>query len=245
MKMNINRRHWAVTLLELLVVVLIIGILATIATGVFQGQTQRAKIAATMDLIRSIEVAITRYEVDTGELPPSGSGDLPLIPLLPGSSGTRTDGSGYLTLALVHSLSGNSANPASSLWDGPYLNFQAGQLQGQVLADGSINNSPGRFDVLDSWGSPIRYIRSADYALGSGAFKGGTELFSTALPQSANPDLPAPNPYILRGETYYNPMTNQLISVGPNGLTLNSNDLGSRIQSYDGAELDDITNFGF
>ena len=67
-----------VTLLELLAVVLILGILSTIATNVYVGTLNRARIAATQNTIREIEVAIARYEIDLGQFPPSGSADVSL-----------------------------------------------------------------------------------------------------------------------------------------------------------------------
>ena len=63
----------AVTLLELLVVVMILGILSTIAVTVYTGHVERARVAACRDIIRQIELAVNRYEVDTGQLPPSSS----------------------------------------------------------------------------------------------------------------------------------------------------------------------------
>ncbi|MCL5270369.1 MAG: prepilin-type N-terminal cleavage/methylation domain-containing protein, partial [bacterium] len=118
------RRLLAVTLIEMLVVVLIIGILATIATGVYSGETRRAKVAATEALLKNLEIAIARYEVDTGTLPPSGSGSaLPPEPLDSATPTPRNDGSGYLYVALVHSMSGNANQPASPSWDGPYINI--------------------------------------------------------------------------------------------------------------------------
>lgn len=218
-------RRWAVTLLELLVVVLIISILATIATGVYTGETQRARVAATRDLLRQIEVAVTRYEVDLGQLPPSGSGTT--VP--PTSS--RVNGSGYLHLVLVHSISGSASQPASTLWKGPYINLNAKNL------DATATNAAAS-NIIDSWGNAVLYVESSYYARPSGTtFLAGTQTFSGSAPSNANSDLPAPNPYFASGETYYNPNTFQLISYGPDGATLAS--------PYHGAGYDDISNFGY
>src|SRR5262245_29463523 len=106
----------AVTMVELLVVVLIIGILATVATGVYTGEARRARVAATSDLIRQLEVGITRYEVDTGALPPSGSGNgLNPQQNQQGGAVNRLNGSGYLHVALIYSMSGSANRPASPL----------------------------------------------------------------------------------------------------------------------------------
>lgn len=228
MRNKLSKSLHAVTLLELLAVCLIIGILSTIATGVYVGQTRRAKFAATKDLIRQLEIAITRYEVDLGSYPPSGSGDL-------NSPGARVDGSGFLHAALVHSFNGNSNNPASSQWGGPYISLQAEQL---AAASETFFSEPGRINILDAYGNPIFYVRKNDYANGDGSFLGGTEVFtSSSTPSGTNPNFPAPNPFASLGETYYNAQTYQIISVGENG--------GTFAAPFHGTEADDITNLGY
>lgn len=230
--------QWAVTLMELLVVVLIISILATIATGVYTGEARRARVAATQDLIKQLEIGIARYEVDTGSLPPSGSGaQLPPSEMTTGSS--RLNGSGYLFIALTKSLSGNSMKPLSPLWDGPYIQFQAKQLKSQV------SNVPGRIDIVDAWGNPILYVNANDYTKSGGGFNGGTRLFTGTLPAGANTDLPAPNPFAALGETYYNTSTYQLVSLGPDGQSGSIVNVLSFSYSFVGTDADDITNFGF
>jgi prepilin-type N-terminal cleavage/methylation domain-containing protein len=224
--------RWAVTLLELLIVLVIISILASVATGVYTGETRRARIVATRDLIRQLELSIAQYEIDLGLLPPSGSGeDLP--PTALAIDPNRSDGSGYLFVSLVHSVSGNSLAPASALWKNPYITFQAEQLA--PLGTDTSGAAP-MINILDSWGNPIRYVVSTDYSVNNGNFSGGTAVFSATAPDGANPDLPSPNPFLAFGETFYNPRTFQIISFGPDGQSL---------EFFPGAADDDITNFGF
>lgn len=208
----------AVTLLELLVVLLIVSILATLATGVYTGETRRAKVAATAALIHDLELAIARYEIDLGVIPPSGSGSLSAL-------STGADGSGFLYTALVHSVSGNAYSPANSLWRGPYINLQAKNLD-------SGATSAGQTDILDAWGNPVVYFASYDYVS-----DGATQMFSGTAPTGADPDLPAPNPFVSLGETYYNTSTCQIYSLGPDGATLSD--------PYAGAAADDVSNFGY
>jgi type II secretory pathway pseudopilin PulG len=228
-----RRRETAVTLLELLAVVLIIAILSTIATGVYTNQTLRARRAATRDLIRQLEIGITRYEVDLGVFPPSGSStQFPAANIGAGNAANYRDGSGMLNLALVHSVSGNAYQPASTLWNGPYVTIQAEQT-----AAGPGGSVIGNFDVLDPFGSPLIYVNTDDYQTIGTDFTGGAELFGAAV-AGANPDLPAPNPHLAQGETYYNPSTYQIISYGQNSVTLTD-------ITFKGAEFDDIANFGY
>lgn len=57
------------TLVELLLVVAILGILATVVVVNFTGKQVDAMIKATRGSIANIGVAIDMYEVDTGKLP--------------------------------------------------------------------------------------------------------------------------------------------------------------------------------
>jgi len=208
----------AFTLVELLAVCLILGLLATVAVGVYTNQVERARIAAARQTINELEMAANRYQVDVGTYPPSGSGVLPL------SLNAPAVGCGYLEVALIHSLSGNSNSPNTPLWKGPYIT-----IQNQYLGDSSGNNFalnpgltglvPGQVQILDPWGKPYLYVRSGpspdDYAT-----MGGTKL-------------PATNPFAAT-EIYYNPDTFQIVSYGNNGVpdgTANTTN-------------DDVTNFG-
>jgi prepilin-type N-terminal cleavage/methylation domain-containing protein len=188
-----KERKNGVTLMELLVVLLIIGILSTIAVGIYTQQIERARITAAKDTIYQLEVAAKTYEIDVGELPPSGSGTIPGIT----ASGT---GSGYLQLALSSSLNGNALSPLDTRWFGPYIEIDINKL-------GDINGNPisaslslGSVNILDPWKTPYYYVKNDDYA----SF--GTERASS-------------DPY-RNTETYYNPSTFQIFSFGPNRQTL-------------------------
>jgi prepilin-type N-terminal cleavage/methylation domain-containing protein len=186
----LNKLKLGVTLLELVVVVLILGILSTIAVPVFVGQVTRAKIAATADTIRQLEVAIARYQIDTGELPPSFTVGSQL-------------GNGWLMEALLHSTGGNIHTPTSPRWKGPYIEFNANQLL--VPGVNGVPDDPGIPDeretqLIDPFESPYNYIRYTDYESMNGT------------------ELPMTHPFYST-ETYYNPRTVQIWSFGPDGMT--------------------------
>lgn len=246
------RRQTAVTLLELLAVVLIIGILATIGSNTYIGQVRRARVAATADLIRELEIAIARYEVDVGAIPPSGSANLtfsggvissigtPSLIDIDDETDTELPGSSLLHLALVHSVSGSALAPADNTWRGPYIDFQSENIE----TDASTN----RTQILDAFGRPIHYLTAQKYVHGTFT---GTEMFdgteSSAVSGAANSDLPSPNPFAST-ETHYNVTTFQLFSLGNNGATFGTN--GSAASStgdliYAGTEADDVNNFGY
>lgn len=238
-KTNNLHQTRAVTLMELLVVVLIISILATAATGVYSNQARRAKIAAAKDLVRQIEIGVTRYQVDTGTLPPSGSNTTTANDLL--SSGTRVRGSGYLHVALMYGMKGTNDQLAPT-WRGPYINIQADQLG---VRDVNLKNYLYMHDILDPWGNYYIYVNSQDYQDQNANFWGGTNTFKAGtVAGDVNPNLPNPNPF---PGIFYNMNTYQVISFGPNGKSLNGLTLpgSGMVPNYAGTESDDITNFGY
>ncbi len=220
-------RRRGLTLLELLVVILILGILSTIATGVFIGQTERARIAATQDLLRELALGAARYQIDTGQWPPSGSAtDVTIAAGVVTFTGRTRVGAGLLHLSLVHSLSGDAFNPFPTTWNGPYIEFRASQLFPSQLL--------GNIRILDPFLNQVHYVNSDDYADGTTFV--GTELFPGARPVGASTDLPANSPFAAT-ETFYNPFTIQLYSPGSDGATA--------ADPFAGTEIDDINNFGF
>ncbi|MBX3729805.1 MAG: prepilin-type N-terminal cleavage/methylation domain-containing protein [Candidatus Sumerlaeia bacterium] len=212
--MNKRFAH-GVTLLELIVVLVIIAILSTVAVGVYTKEVLRAKITRTRAEIRTLEVAINRYQIDTGQFPPSSTGTSlapnPLNPVAP------FRGSGYLQVALRASLNGNSSVPLNLRWIGPYIDWDENRFGTLTAAPITGSTSPAEIQFLDPFFTPYHYIRSEDYATLGGTF------------------LPLTNPYAAT-ETYYNASTFQLISFGPNATSnLTPNQLGT--------DNDDITNW--
>lgn len=158
-----NLRRPGVTLLELLVAMLIIAILSSIAVSVYTGQVERARYARARDEIRQLELACHRYEIDTGQFPPSGS------------QTAATQGCGWLQLALLHSLSGDALRPIDFRWQGPYIDFdynQFGDLFGNPVP---ATVDKGDVQLLDPWRTPYLYIRFDTYVA-----LGGTQLPQTS-----------------------------------------------------------------
>jgi hypothetical protein len=178
----------------------------------------RARVAACRDTIRQLELAINQYEVDTGQLPPSSSG-LPIAPdqlVYEGNAFTGSFGSGYLQLALIHSLSGNFHQPLSYRWLGPYIQPDEDQLGDRDGMPVSSYTPKGYVQLLDPWGLPYYYLRSDHYPT-----MGGTRYPNT-------------HPFYA-SETYYNPSSFQIFSMGRNGSTYSV--------PYRGEETDDVNNW--
>lgn len=209
-----------VTMLELIVVVLIIAILSSIAVTVYTGQVERAKRAACRDIIRQLELAVSRYEVDTGQFPLSSSGTL----IAPSGTNPQVDsngnslGSGYLQVCLRASLNGNVFSPLDSRWQGPYISFdddKLGDINGNSVTSGMTK---AEVQLLDPWGKPFYYTRWQDY------------------PSMGGAERPVGDPF-RSPETYYNPRTFQIFSKGPDGITIETPG-GKR-----GTESDDVNNW--
>ena len=210
----------AFTLMELLVVVLILGLLATIAVGVYSNQVERARYAAARTTIAALELATNRYQMDVGEWPPSGSAS---------TAGNTFEGTGFLYLALTRSMSGNTSAPASARWQGPYIDVKKinlGDINGIPIDD--LTSSPtaldmGDIQILDPWSSPYTYRRS------SGSPSDNYTVNNATV-------LPPNNPFAAT-DVYYNPTTFQIWSKGRNGETPPA--------PQQGTEEDDVNNFGF
>lgn len=189
----IRFRGRALSLLELLVVLVIISILATVAAGVYIREVARARYARARAEVATLEVSITRYFVDIGSYPPSGSS---------ANVANNAIGSGWLHKMLRGSANDDFRNPASPRWQGPYVDWDSNRL-------GDVNGAPitnaatakEAIHYLDPWGQPYHYINFRQYGT-----LGGTRL-------------PASDPYAIL-ETYYNPSSFQIWSAGQNGTTL-------------------------
>lgn len=233
-----NKKH-AFTLLEMVIVVMIIGILSAILLPVLTNQVLKARIARTKNDIRALETAVSRFKIDTGLYPPSGS-DI---------NDTLATGNGYLSRFLRHEpypLDADAGAHADDYiygfimqiqeyWDGPYIEVNRDQIdyagypaatQGIATAleetarstgRGQVEGSnPNNHQILDAFGEPFRFIQHEDYAN-----YGGTER------RSGDP--------FYETETYYNARTFQIVSGGQNLISLPAPDIG--------LDLDDITNF--
>lgn len=64
-------RQHGFTIIEVLIVIVIIGILAAIALPRFNGVREDANVAVSKSNLKSLETAIERYQLDTGNWPAS------------------------------------------------------------------------------------------------------------------------------------------------------------------------------
>lgn len=205
----------AFSIIELLVVVLIIGILSAMASGVYLNQIQRARFAACRSDIRELETAINRYEIDLGEFPTSSSPQN-----LFGTIRSPYFGNNNLLVSLTTSASGSATRPGSLFWSGPYIKFHESKIAGVISGAASFAM------ILDPWGNPYYYCRAGN--LDPVTRVPADYLFYNGTQYPVNHPLAA-------FETYFNPTTFQIFSLGPNETTWNP--------PYQGLGIDDVTNF--
>lgn len=204
-----------VTLLELIVVLVIVSLLSTIAVGIYTKEILRAKIAKTRAEIRTLEVAINRYQIDLGQYPPSSSGTQIAPNALDQANPFR--GTGYLQLALRASLNGNSNAALSSRWVGPYMDWDENRLGTLTGVPITASTDLPQIVFVDPFDNPYHYVNSKDYTTLGGTF------------------LPTTSPYFAT-ETYFNPSTVQIISTGPDGTS-------DATPNQWGTQTDDVTNW--
>ncbi len=76
----LHRARRAFTLLEMMLVLLIIGLLATVAALNLVGGAEEARRKATGATIKTLETALKQYNFDTGAYPTTEQGIAALVP---------------------------------------------------------------------------------------------------------------------------------------------------------------------
>jgi general secretion pathway protein G len=79
---NVKRRRFGLTLIELIVVVLILGILAAVALPKFIGQSDSAKLNGSLQSLSVLRGAIDTYRVNNTSYPTAANLQTALAPFL-------------------------------------------------------------------------------------------------------------------------------------------------------------------
>jgi prepilin-type N-terminal cleavage/methylation domain-containing protein len=242
---KLNRTRRAVTLTELLVVLAIISLLATLAVPVYVNQVQRARVATAQSEVRAIAEAQQMVALSHGFYVP-----IHILNNVPNQTGSITGNSQFRddftglsnvfaidATVSVERIFGNIApnlpssqyNPPISDsssdpriqrmvegWQGPFLNPT------RIRYVGSTSGQPGTGNfkqdlVVDPWGNPYRFY-AANGLIGSASLPDGPTSDSQLILGIDNGLLNNPGPEINRFDRF------AIVSYGPDGRTGFNND---------------------
>ena len=193
-------RRAGFTLIEILAVILILGILATILITQLGGAEQAAREQTTAQRMAKIEAAIEHYSREFGAYPPSS---------FAGDQEVSNDGTNVGNEALVVALWSKKWNAGGLLDDvvDQLVNLDEDSSNRQLTDFGNR----ALLEIPDDWGNPLAYIERTDYGVTGRPYltydgETGVELES------------APNAFKNPSTgLYYNAQRFQLISAGPDG----------------------------
>ncbi|MBW8040485.1 MAG: type II secretion system protein GspG [Planctomycetes bacterium] len=74
-----NRMRKGFTMVELMAVLIILGLLATVLVKNFMGQTDKARVITTKANLKILHTAVMQYKMDTGQFPSEEDGLVALI----------------------------------------------------------------------------------------------------------------------------------------------------------------------
>ncbi|TAL18482.1 type II secretion system protein GspG [bacterium] len=140
--MKINKRS-GFTLVELLVVITVLGILAAIVLPKFTGQTAKARVSAAKIQIRSLEDALSQFEVENGFFPSTEQGLEALVSKpATGKDAKEWRAGGYLQKGVPKDPWGNKYIYLSPGSNGPYdiVSYGADGMPGGEDENADINS---------------------------------------------------------------------------------------------------------
>ncbi len=74
-----NKMRRGFTMVELMAVLIILGLLATVLVKNFMGQTDKARVIITKANLKILHTAVMQYKMDTGQFPTEEEGLMALI----------------------------------------------------------------------------------------------------------------------------------------------------------------------
>lgn len=160
------------TLIEILVVIVIIGILASLALVGVNAAIQSSKRSATESRLQMLEGACQQYRLRWGDYPPSTLSDFGIA-----LSNETNNGAEALCACLASTLKGGSL--LSSVKDDEYVNVDADAASKNVttwfFGDNQLR------EISDAYAQPITYIHWKDYQRGPAAVR--KYVFAQGMPE--------------------------------------------------------------
>ena len=192
--MQTVKRRAGFTLVEVLAVIVILSILMAVLVTRLGGLGEAADIRATRALLLNYAIAISEYESEFGDYPPSELEDEW------GATNTTNAGVEALVLSLwSNEWEGTSLSVEDLVnLDGDFSKTEVSEVLGKEL-----------FELADRWGNPVAYIHHRDY--------GRKDNYQTEDPETG--ELIESTVIARPGRTgsYAEPRKFQLISAGPDG----------------------------
>ena len=159
----------AFTLVEMLIVITIIALLASLTLGAFTYAMRSSKRRTTTGTFEAIKLALDRYETEFGEFPEPASKDQ-MVEIIPGKSYDTSGaaclyqaltGDGYDQIKGVSASTGSDKSSAGS--DGKTEG--TAEIKNMMLVEvprtiwTSKNN---HYLIIDAFGRPFQYIKAAN-----------------------------------------------------------------------------------
>jgi general secretion pathway protein G len=77
--MNRRKKRYGFTMIELMAVLIILGLLATLLVKNFMGQTDKARVTTTKVNLKELQTLVNQFKMDTGRFPTEDEGLRALI----------------------------------------------------------------------------------------------------------------------------------------------------------------------
>jgi prepilin-type N-terminal cleavage/methylation domain-containing protein len=194
------------TLLELMAVIVILGILIAVLVPHLGKAGEVAKAKTTAAFLMQIEAALSEYDNQFGDYPPSSFLE---------KWGAAPNATNMGAETLVLSLWSPEWNGVS-LSEDKLVNTDNDETKKPVAKFGK----PSLFELRDEWGNPIAYFHHRDY--------GRQDVYVTKDPETGDMrDSTVKAQMNPLTKSYFNPNTYQLISAGEDGEFGTEDDIGN------------------
>jgi len=199
-------RRAGFTLIEMMAVMVILAILMTFLAFRLGGMTETAKVSLTKGYLKELSLAISGFESESGDYPPSAWKSEW------GATPNKTNLGGEVLCLTLFAKDGN----LTSLSEDKLCNSDEDEAKKSLTSH--ANND--LFEFGDQWENPIAYFHRRDYDREDlyQTIEGESGLWTDSTVKAlVNPKTGNP----------FNPRTFQLISAGEDGLFGTSDDLAN------------------
>lgn len=192
-----DSRRGGFTLIELLAVLVILSILTAFLVSNILAARSTVEEQATRATMAQISAALTEYEIERGDWPPS---------TYPEAWGAAPDATNVGAEVLYMTICAEGEIGFGRFDEAP----------ANVEGDRSVLRVPGHasqelFEIADAWGNPIAYFHHRDYGREDTyrTYDGETGEVATSVVRARKNE---------RTGRFYEPKGYQLLSAGPNGV---------------------------